>query len=238
MKKILLILMVMMLSLGLFAACADKKTGEVDQNGAKTTIKIASLKGPTSMGLAKLMADNEEGTTANDYDFQIKGTADEIVTQIVSGEIDAAAVPCNLSSVLYNKTEGNIKVAAINTLGVLYILENGQNISALTDLKDKTVYSTGKGTTPEYVLNYLLEANDLDPQKDVKIEFKSESTELAALLNEDKEIIAVLPEPYVTTVTTKNPDVRIALSFTEEWDKVAQDDSSLVTGVLIVRNDF
>ncbi|MGI5891311.1 MAG: ABC transporter substrate-binding protein [Bacillota bacterium] len=239
MKKIFSIMLIVFLCLGLLAACGNEATEKNDNTADKATIKIASLKGPTTMGMVKLMSDNEAGQALNNYEFQIMGTADEIVTKIVSGEIDAAAVPCNLASVLYNKTNGGIKISAINTLGVLYIVENSDKINSIEDLKGMTIYTTGKGTTPEYILNYILSANGIDPKKDVTIEFKSESTELATLLSQDQDIVAMLPEPYVTTAKSKNDKLRVALNMTEEWDKtVGQGGSSMVTGVLIVRNDF
>ncbi len=138
----------------------------------RATIEIGSLKGPTTMGMVKLMNDSEQGLTRNNYQVSMYGTADEIVTGIVSGKIDAAAVPCNLSSVLYNKTKGQVLVTAINTLGVLYLVESGNSVQSVGDLKGKTIYSTGKGTTPEFALNYILTQNGLEPGKDVTIEYK------------------------------------------------------------------
>jgi len=205
----------------------------------KIDINIGSLKGPTTMGMVKLMNDSEEGTTDNNYVVSMTGTADEIVASIVKGELDVVAVPANLASVLYNKTEGQISIAAINTLGVLYIVENGNEINSIEDLKGKTIYSTGKGTTPEYVLNYVLAENGIDVEKDLTIEYKSEATEVAAALAEDSTAIAMLPQPFVTTAQMKNENLRIALDMTEEWNKVqGEDGSALVTGVVIARNEF
>ena len=171
------------------------------------------------------------------YDVAMYGTADEITAGIANGTIDIANVPCNLASVLYNKTEGAISVAAINTLGVLYVVETGDTIQSVEDLRGKTIYSTGKGTTPEYALNYILNANGIDPEKDVTIEYKSESTEVAAVLADAEDAIAVLPQPFVTTAMMQNENLRIALSLTDEWDAVqGEGGSTLVTGVTIVRN--
>lgn len=203
----------------------------------KQTIEIGSLKGPTTMGMVKLMNDSESGLTKENYHVSMFGTADEIVTGIVGGKLNIAAVPCNLSSVLYNKTKGQINVAAINTLGVLYIVETGDTIHSVEDLRGKTIYSTGKGTTPEFALNYVLTKNGLNPETDVNIEYKSESTETAALLEQGDDKIALLPQPYVTAVQMKNNKVRIALNLTDEWDKVSED-SALVTGCVIARKDF
>lgn len=220
---------------------APTTTGEEPTKPTTTdgiTMKIASLKGPTTMGLTKLMADSDAKQTKDTYEVTIHGTADEIVTGIVKGEVDVALVPCNLASVLYKKTEKKVQVAAINTLGVLSIVETGSSIQSFADLKGKTIYATGKGTTPEYALNYLLKANGLDPQKDVTIEYKSEATEVAAILSEATDAVAMLPQPYVTTVSMKNDKLRIALDLSDEWDKVAGGASSLVTGVVIVRTEW
>lgn len=195
---------------------------------------ISSLKGPTTMGMVKLMSDSDKGETFNKYNVTIYGTADEIVTGMVSGKTDIANVPANLAAVLYNKTEGNIKVAAVNTLGVLYVVTSGAEITSVEDLRGKTIYSTGKGTTPEYVLNYILRANGLEPQTDVIIEYKSEASECAAVMAESENAIAVLPQPYVTAAQLQNENIKIALSLTDEWDKVSE--TPLITGVTIAQN--
>lgn len=204
----------------------------------KIDIKIAALKGPTGMGMVKMMEDAQAGTSANNYEFMIAGAADEITGKLIKGEIDIAAIPCNLASVLYNKTEGKIKLAGINTLGVLYIVEMGDTIHTVEDLRGKTIYSTGLGTTPQFTLNYILSANGIDPEKDVNIEYKSESTEVAALLSESSDAIAMLPQPYVTAVMMSNDKLRIALDIAKEWEAVSKDDSTVVTGVVIVRDEF
>ena len=210
---------------------------ETLQQGAP--IRVAALKGPTAMGMVKMMSDSEAGQTQSPYEFTIYGTADELNPKLISGEIDVAALPCNVASVLFNKTQGGVKLAAINTLGVLYIVETGDTIHSVEDLRGKTIYSTGKGTTPEYALNYVLSQNSIDPAADVTIDYKSESTEVAAILSETENAIAMLPQPYVTTVAMKNDKLRVALDMTEEWQKAAgEGGSGLVTGVLVVRSAF
>ncbi len=221
----------------LLAGCAKKQEDKVATD-TKTKISVAALKGPTAIGMVKLMADAKEGTTAGEYEFQTAGTADELTAGIVKGDISIAAIPCNLASVLYNRSKGGLKVAAVNTLGVLYIVETGNEIQSITDLKGKTIYSTGKGTTPEFALNYILKENGLDPEKDLTIEYKSEATEIATLLAAGTDAVAMLPQPYVTTVMTQNESVRIALDVTEEWNKVTKDGSSLITGVVVVNKTF
>ena len=200
-------------------------------------VRVASLMGPTSMGLVKLMNADENGDSQQDYEFTLSGTANEIVPLLTRGELDIAMVPCNLASVLYNNTQGKVKVMAVNTLGVLYILESGEEIGSVADLAGKTIYSTGKGTTPDFALSYILAQNGLDPEKDLTVEFKSEAAEVLAALTSDAASIGVLPQPYVTAALAQNENLRVALSLTEEWDKVTET-SRLITGVAVVRADF
>ena len=199
---------------------------------ADGALRIAGLKGPTTMGLVNLMA----GEDAADYDFEMYGKADEIVPQLVKGELDAAAVPANLAATLYQKTNGGIQAVAVNTLGVLYVVEQGDTVHSMADLKGRTILSTGKGTTPEYVLRYLLTANGLDPDKDVDIQYYSEATEVTAQMASMQDAIAVLPQPYVTAAGLKDDTLRVALDLTAEWDKVA--DTQLITGVTVVRKAY
>lgn len=233
MKKILTLLVVLVLSMTTLLGCQNKKA-TIEET---TTIIVAALKGPTAMGMVKMM---DDAKTTKSYEFQIKAAIDEITPLLVKGDVDIAAVPANLASVLYNNTEGGVKVLAINTLGVLYIVENGNSIQDITDLKGKTIYTSGKGATPEYTLNYILKENGIDPEKDVTIEYKSEHAECVAVLASEENAIAMLPQPFVTTAQTKNDKIRIALDMNNEWDKLQQqeDKSALVTGAIVVRTQF
>lgn len=216
----------------------ESQNPTAEENSEKTTIRVASLKGPTSMGLVKLRKEAEEEVTKNQYEFQMYTAADEIVPLLVKGDIDIAAIPANLAAVLFQKTEGKIKALNINTLGVLYLVENGNQVNSFSDLKGKTVYMTGKGTTPEYAFRYLMKANGLN-EEDVTIEFKSEAAEVANVLSTQENTIAVLPQPFVTVALSQNETLNIKLDFTEEWNRVSdKNGSSLVTGVTIVRSEF
>ncbi|MBQ9118654.1 MAG: ABC transporter substrate-binding protein [Lachnospiraceae bacterium] len=240
-KRWLAGLLGVIMMLGVLTGCGQAKennAGATKTPGEKLEINVAALKGPTAIGMVQLMEDAEAGKTANHYDFTIAGAADEITANIIKGEFQIAAVPCNLASVLYNKTQGGVQVAAINVTSVLYIVETGNTIQSVEDLKGKTIYSTGKGTTPEYTLNYLLETAGIDPAKDVTIEFKSEATEVAAMLAESTDAIAMLPQPYVTVAMTQNENIRIALDIAAEWEKYTGDGSSVVTGVVLVNKAF
>lgn len=216
------------------SALADTSSGS---NEDRTDINIAVMTGPTAIGLVKVMKDNEDNAADNNYNFQVFGEATEISTGLVKGELDVACVPCNLASVLYNKTEGGIVVAGINTLGVLYIVETGDTIHSVSDLAGKTIYTTGQGTTPEYTLRYILSGNGINPDSDVTIEFKSEAAEVVSALSENPDAIAMLPQPYVTVAMNNNDALHIALDITEEWEKL-DSDSTVITGVVVARKEW
>lgn len=194
-------------------------------------INIGAMKGPTAMGMAQILDDES-------YQVSIVASPDEIVPMIVQGQVDIAAVPANLASVLYQKTEKQVSVLAVNTLGVLYLVENGETIQSVEDLKGKTIYASGKGATPEYALNSVLKAYGIDPASDVTIEYKSEHAEVVAALAADQTAVGLLPQPFVTTALTKNENLRVALDLNELWESGNDDGSRLVTGVVIARNEF
>ena len=221
----------------------DKQENSGTQTQAEPVdVNVMALKGPTAMGMVKLMDDADSGNVdTENYSFEIAASADEVTPKLIQGETDIAAIPANLASVLYNKTEGQIQVLAVNTLGVLYIVENGDSIHSVSDLAGRTIYASGKGSTPEYALNFILEKNGLTPGTDVTIEWKSEHSECVSALAQDPEGIAMLPQPFVTTAQAKNPNLKVALDLTEEWDKVMENEetkSSLLTGVVVVRKEF
>lgn len=240
-KKLFCVVMSAML---MFTGCGvskdeDKKESVVDTDNSSFVSEeynVAMLKGPTAMGFVKAWADSDAGISKNKYNVSVHGTADGITAGLMKDEVDIAAVPCNLASVLNSKAEGKFKLVAINTLGVLYMISDSDEIKEISDLKGKTIYSTGQGTTPEYTLNYILEKNGLVPGEDVKIEYKSEATEVAALMSNTKGAVAMLPQPYVTTVLANNEQFKIVLDMTEEWDKVSEG-APLITGVVVARTE-
>ena len=267
MKKLLSLTLALLMCLSLFVACAEdvnnensKETNSVDSSDVSTdvessdsspesyessetmptekpTIRIGGMKGPTSMGLVKLMEDNDNGTSSVNYEFTIEATADMLTPKLIKGELDMVAVPANLASVLYNNTKGSVQVLAINTLGVIYIVEKNAGISSIADLKGKTIYATGKGSTPEYNLRYLLTQANIDPDKDLTIEFKSEPAEVVAMLKNSDSAVAMLPQPYVTVAKTQVEGLNIALNLNDEWNTL-NNGSMMVTGVMIVRKEF
>ena len=201
------------------------------------TTRIAALKGPTAMGMVKLMHDDPQSGEGPMYAFTLAGAADEVTPSLIKGELDMACVPANLASVLYNKTEGEIITLAVNTLGVLYIVENGNAVSSMADLAGKTIVAAGKGSTPEYALRYLLTENGIDPDTDVTIDWKSEHAECVAALASGSATIALLPQPFVTVAQTKIENLRVALDLTAEWDAL-DNGSGLITGVVVARKAF
>ena len=203
----------------------------------RESVRINGIVGPTGVGLVNLMKAQADGTTQHDYTVNFVTAPDAIVGKITSGDIDIAAVPTNLAATLYQRTSGKVKMIAINTLGVLSILENGNTIESVEDLRGKTIYSTGQGSNPEYILRYVLTENGIDPDTDVTLQFVTENEELAQLLVKGTAQVALVPEPLATTVMGKNPSLRKALDMTDEWNAVA-DGASPMMGCLIVRTAF
>lgn len=202
------------------------------------TVRVGSLKGPTSMGLVYLMDQADKGEAGNKYEFTMAAAADELAAKIAARDLDIALVPANVASVLCNKTQGGVSVIDINTLGVLDIVSSDDSISGIADLKGRTIVMTGKGTTPDYVIRYLLDANGLS-ESDVTLEYKSEPAEVAAFLKEQPELIGLLPQPFVTAACAQNDALKIVLDLTDEWDHIqGESGSRLVTGVTIVRSEF
>lgn len=220
------------------SADQSSNASENNENASGAAVRVGSLKGPTSMGLAELMDRAEKGETENDYTFTMAGKADELVGSVANGDLDIVLVPANVASILYTKTQGNVNVIDINTLGVLYVVASDDSISSMEDLKGKTLYMTGKGTTPEYVMNYLLSENGLN-DGDVTLEFKSEAAEVASVLKEDPSAVGVLPQPFATAACIQNEALKPVLDLTEQWNLLNKENKSqLVTGVTIVRSDF
>lgn len=230
-RKAFLLLSAMLMCLCIFAGC-----GRQDETGAK--MRVGGLKGPTSLGLLFLQEMNENGVSKNDYEFTMATAAEELLTMLVKEELDIALVPANVAGVLYNKTEGGVSVIDINTLGVLYLVSGDMTVESSEDLKNRTVYLTGKGTTPDYVLKYILKANGLK-ETEVMLEYKSEATEVAAVLAENPDAIGLLPQPFVTAACMQNESLNIVMDMNEQWMLLqGEDGSRMVTGVTVVRNAF
>lgn len=197
---------------------------------------IACLKGPTGVGMAKLVEDAQNKKTANNYTFTIATAADEISGKIISGEINIASVPTNLAAKLHQKTNGKITMLAVNTLGVLSFLSSDESVKTMADLKGKTIYSAGEGSNPEYILKYILKQNNIDPEKDVTIKFVSTGEQLSAAMISGQATVAMVPEPAATTVLTKKTTVKRIFTVNDEWEKVS--DSKLMMGCVVALDSY
>ena len=229
MKKLIAMMLALALVLGM--ACAVNAE-------EKAAIRLGGLKGPTSMGMVKLLDDAENGLTKNTYEFTMAGSADELTPKILKGELDILAVPANLGAILSKNSGGAVQLLAVNTLGVIYVVEKGgETVQTLEDLRGKTVYATGKGSTPEYALTYLLSQHGLDINADVTVEWKSEPTEVVAQMATEESSVAMLPQPFVTVAAGQLENLRVALDLTKEWEAL-DNGSQFVTAGLIIRREF
>lgn len=217
----------------LLTGCGSGKAEE------KVTVKVGALKGATTLGLLPLEDKAANGEAGENYEFSMMTAADELLPMMIKGELDIALLPSNVASILYQKTNGGVTVIDINTLGVLYMVSGDSSVTGVEDLEGRTIYLTGKGTTPDYVLHYILSGNGMDADSDCTLEYKSEATEVAALLAENPDAIGLLPQPFVTVACAQNDALSVILDMNAEWEKLqGEDGSRLVTGVTVVRNEF
>ena len=241
MKKIIALVAALLMLTALLTGCGTTDSSSapsVNPETGKAVVSIGGIIGPTGIGMANLIAADGDGTAANDYNFTFSSVPQDIAAKLTQGSVDIAALPTNLAVSLYNKTSGGVKLLAVNTLGVLHILENGDTVHSIADLKGKTIYSTGQGANPEYVLNYVLEKNGLTPGVDVTVKFIAENDVLSAQMASGEITLALVPEPQVSVITTKNPAVRAAINMNDAWDAVADEGSKLMMGCVAVRTEF
>ena len=241
-RAIVSLLLALTLALSLTAcggqANSEPEQPETQEEQTAAEINLYVLSGPTGIGAMNLWAASDAGDTKNTYHITMPGANDEVVAALSKGDADIAAVATNLAATLYNKTDGGVTVLAVNTLGVLSLLSNGQEAATVSDLKGKTVYAPGQGANPEYILRYVLSGNGLDPDKDVTLRFVGEGSELLTVWQSDPEAVILAPQPVATSILMQNENARTLFDMTEEWDKIAGGDSTLMMGCVIVRNEF
>ncbi len=230
MKKIISFLMVLSLIFS-FAAC---KTNEIDLK--EVSCNIYGIAGPTGVGLANLMEKAEKGEGSLNYNIALAANNDEIVAKIKNGEADIAAVATNLASTLYTATNSGVQVLAINTLGVLNVVTKGYEVDSIDGLKGLTIYSTGQGANPEYIINDILKNYNLEVGKDVKIEFVSQPQELVVKMKTNKKAVVVAPQPVATNITANVEGAEIVIDLNDEWDKFHEE--ALTMGCIIVRKEY
>ncbi len=236
-KKIMIFILGIMMTL-LFISCSGKNGIGAEELPATDNVRIGALKGPTSMGLLFMIEKSKNNQTSNKFEFQMTTEADELLALMVQNELDIVLLPANVASILYQKTNGGICVVDINTLGVLYMVSGDTGIQSFAALSGKTVYLTGKGTTPDYVLQYLLRVNGMSAE-DCVLEYKSEASEVAAHIAQKPDAVGLLPQPFVTAACAQNEALQAVLSMNDEWNKAqGENGSSLVTGVTVVRREF
>ncbi len=240
MKKLISLILALLMLACVFSGCTSSDPAPAETPAVSeepTTVRVGAMTGPTAMGMVKLMDDSDKGETENTYEFSLKTEASAFAPALTKGEIDIAAVPANLASVLYNNTDGGVKVLAVCATGVLYIVERGDSIKSFADLAGKKLYATGEGATPEFALRYLLKANGLEGDKAPTIQWCADTTEALSYISSDETAVAMLPQPFVTAAQTKVEGLKVALNLDEEWQKV-NDGASMATGVIVVRTEF
>ena len=258
MKKIISMLLVVIMALGLIAcgatesapapvateapaaapeAPAEPETpAEPEAPSEPVTIRIGGQQGPTSMGMVKMLKDSENGLTTNKYEYTL-GAADELNAAFIKGDLDVVAISANAIAVLNAKTKGQVLFCGVNALGCNYILENGNTVTDLQSLKGKTIYSVGKGLTPEYCMAHIFEIHGMNLYEDVEIIWKSDANEIVSILASTPGAIGMLPQPVATVVQMQAPDVRVAVDLVAAWDEKDTESKFILAG-LAVRKEF
>ena len=216
---------------------APEGTTTPDKTGGDATpseLDIFAMKGPTGIGMAPIFSDSAAGKTFDKYNFTIAANAQEKLSDLIAGNFDIASVPTNLAATLAKKAPGVYKIAAVNTLGVLYVLDSTDTVKSVSDLKGKKIYATGEGQVPQFALEYVLDKNGLKVGTDVEIEYLADASDVGKLVIAGTAEIAMLPQPYVTQVSSKAENAKVALDITEEWDKVSGEGSRLMTSCVLV----
>lgn len=243
-KRTIALMMCLVMVLGL-AACGKpsvssgsaSSTPDVSQSQPEVTpgpqVNVMVMTGPTGVGAAQMMAANALSATPT-YNFTAVAANDEVAPALAKGETDIACIATPVAANLYNKN-GGITVLAVNTLGVLYIMEKGESITDVASLRGKTIYATGQGANPEFVIDHLLTQNGIDPDKDVSIEWMT-APEVTAKMVQSTDGVCLLPVPAATALQLKDTGVREALNVSAEWDKISE--TPLVMGCVVVRNAF
>lgn len=247
MKKILSLLLVLIICMGIFSACGKPNNDNDDNdanddvneedNGKKEPIKVSVLNGTTGFGIAYLMSQDENGTSANNYEFKVETDASNIVSGLIAGSIDMAALPTNAAANVYNKSNGKVQVLAINTLGVLYLAQKDGKISSIQELEGKTIYVPAQN--PTFISKYIFDSNNIN----VKLDSTTYSTPAAlqAAVVAGQVEYAILPQPVITAAIAgakkANFTYNIALDLTAEWNKIPNSEK-LVQGCIVVRKEF
>ena len=219
-------------------AAAEEAELAADEEPAAAEVNLYVLSGPTGIGAMNLWAASDAGQTENTYHITMPGANDEVVAAISNGEADIAAVATNLAATLYNKTNGGVKVLAVNTLGVLSMLSAGEQLGSVKELKGRTIYLPGQGANPEYILRYVLKENGLDPDQDVTLQFVAEGSELMNVWTNDINAFIMAPQPVATSLLMNNVNAVKLFDMTDEWNAVSGGKSTLMMGCVIVRTEF
>jgi len=236
MNKRVILLICLVIFIFSIAGCGDVQKPSTS-NKAKVIVNIAGLQGPTSIGMIKMIDEKPSLGTNVASNYQVVKTPDVLLSKILSKEIDIATVPTNLAAIIYNKGV-DYKIAAMNTWGVLYLIGSEENINQWKDLKGKTIYSVGKGTTPDIAARYILEKNGLNFEKDLTIDYTMAHVELAQAVAAEKVKLAILPEPFVTMAISKNPKVNIVFDIQKEWDKASGSNGAFPQTCLMVKEEL
>ncbi|WP_312815471.1 ABC transporter substrate-binding protein [Sedimentibacter sp.] len=229
MKKISLLLM--LITVLLAAGCNKQEP----VNTEPVNVTIAGLKGPTSIGMIKMIDERALNTDKYNVSYVTESAPDALTGKIINGEIQISSVPINLAPVLYNKTGGKVQLMAVNTIGNLYIVGT-DDIESIGELEGKMLGMSAKGSTPDFAMNYLLNQNNISDK--VELNYAMDHATMSQSVIAEDTKVALLPQPFVTQAMIKNSNVKILVDLNEAWKAATNNTSQLYTGAVIVNKDF
>lgn len=200
-------------------------------------LTVAGLKGPSSIGMLRMIESEPVFGEDVETEYQIVDEPQLMIARIMSGEADIAAVPINLAAVLYNKG-APYRLGAVTGDGLLHIVSSREDIGSVEDLKGKRIYCIAQGSTPEFVLRYVLEKSGIDPDTEVELDFSFDHVAIAPQLIAGKVDLAVLPEPFVSIVASKNPAVQPVIDLQQVWAELSGTGDTYPITATLVRNSL
>lgn len=207
------------------------------EQAGSASFTVASISGPAALGFVKAMEPSIDPQVrlGDTVQYSFKEDEEAIYAQLLEGKTDMAVVPTEIAAKLYREGAG-YQLAAVNTGGYLYLLSADESISAVSDLRGKTVTIVGEKSAADVVIRELLMQAGIDPDNDLTLTYTA-SAETVMENVADGDIL-VLSEPWVTDLLDENSDFSIALDIQEEWMGINEDEMPLPLTCLIVKKEI
>ena len=239
MKKKLSLFFVMILSMLTLIGCGNNNVAqnEIKKQAAEIKeIKFVAPDGLPAIAVAKLIKEKPEVKAGYNINYTVEKNSESLSTSVMKGEPDIAIVPSNLAAIAFNKNK-EYKIAGTVGFGSFYIGSTNEK-QTIDDLKGKEVYNIGKGLTPDIIARTVLKDKGVDVDKDINFSYVDGVNELAPIILSGKTQYAVIPEPALATVQSKNEKFKVILDLNEEWKKINNSEYGYPQATIIVKKEL